>query len=297
MTCPYCNRNLPDGAVYCPSCRVSLVQSTTDFQGASNQNDNSYTTDSTTSDENNNYANNPNRLYNTYFGDSNDNNSYANNPNRLYNTYSGNSNDNNSYANNPNRLYNTYSGNSNDNNYANNPNRSYNSYPNNRISKPTYPSYLTSDDAPTQDEYFPMTWYKILTYVLLPLGIISNLYSAKRLFNGEQYLGMKEIAYTLFESLKVVDTAAGIFCVVLSVWMVLTFVWLLQKKKIAPISLCGCYILNYGATVLLYAAYNMVLPFGNYTFIWIIIRSILIGGILTVVNYKYFDKRRSLFVN
>ncbi|MBQ3642618.1 hypothetical protein II906_11950 [bacterium] len=291
MICPQCNNNLADGVVYCPYCRQWISEMTTNQQDTVNENDSGFI--NTPSNENDNgYTNNPNGMYNTYSGNTNsNNNSYTNNPNGMYNTYSGNTNGtNNGYTNNPNRMYNTYSGNANGTN---------NNYLNNRINNSVYPSHLVADDPPQQEEYFPMTWYKILTYFLLPLGVLMNLYYGKQILGGSQYGELKEFVYTMFGSLKVVDTAAGVFCLFFAVWTGLTCVWLWRKKKIAPLSLYACYILNYGSTILLYIAYINILPdeiFGLRNCIVDIIRSIFMGGFLTYVNYKYFENRRSLFV-
>ena len=302
MICPRCNNNLPDGVYYCPYCRDYLPQSTTEEQNTSDENNNGNTQNSSNEKDNvtvavsdnpyNPYsgnANTPNSPYSTYSGNANTpNNPYnpysgnANMPNSPYSTYSGN-------ANMPNRPYSTYSGNANANNH---------SYLNNRINHSAYSSHFADNDS--LQEEFPMTWYKILTYFLLPIGTIMNLYYAKKILEGKQYEELKEIVYQLFPSLKVVDTAAGVFCIFFALWTAITCIWLLQKKRIALVSLYSCLIVNYSSTVLLYMAYNFILPhelFQSYSVMIEVMRSVVIGGTMTWANYKYFHKRRDLFIN
>ncbi len=270
MICPQCNNNLADGVFYCPYCRKPLSELTANTQDTPGEIDNGYTT-TPSSKNGSDYSNNPNRLYNTYSGNPNtNNNGYANNPNSSYNTYSG------------------------------NPNANNNSYLHNRMNKPVYPPHLLADNPPQEEEYFPMTWYKILTYFLLPLGAVMNVYYGKKILSGNQFQEIKDIIYTLFPSLKVVDTAAGVFCLFMAVWAGLTCVWLWRKKKVALVSLYGYCIVNYGSTILLYVAYCCILPsdlFSAHRFLWEILRSVFIGIFMTVANYKYFHKRCSLFVN
>ncbi len=296
MICQKCGSDISDSAVYCLNCGNPVRQQESDFSDTANDNGQMNSTNEMypgyPNTSNGTYPGYPNTPNGTYPGYQNTpNGTYQGYPNTPNGTYSG-------YPNTPNGTYQDYPNTPNGiySGYPNTPNRTYQGYPNNDN---FYPQQNFGNALIGEATQFPMKWYKFLTYVGLPLGILYNLFRAISFFNGSDYGENKEFVYEMFSSLKVIDILSGIWALIAVALAGITVALMLQRKKAAPLTLYGLQIGNASVGVICWlVSYSIVSDSIDIPYmIGYMIGYLGVSAVVFLCNFKYFQKRRHLFVN
>ncbi len=272
MICQKCGSDISENTVYCLNCGNSVRQQENSFSVTSDENDNGQR-NSTNNTAYPGYQNTPNGMYP----------GYQNTPNGMYP----------GYQNTPNG---TYPG------YQNTPNGTYPGYQN--TPNGMYPGY--QNFYPQQNfgnipvgNYLPMKWYKFLIYVGLPLGMLYNLGRAISFFTGSDYGDNKELVYAVYKSLQVIDILAGIWALIAMVLGGITIVSMSQRKRKAPLVLYGFQIGNIIVSVIYWLTSYCIVSetFDIPYMIGYLIGYLAVSGVFFLCNFKYFQKRRYLFVH
>lgn len=159
----------------------------------------------------------------------------------------------------------------------------------------------------------PMKWYKFLIYFALFAAPILLIINSINWFNslmldGKVYI-LTVIRYPFY--LKVLMVIYIILCLLLAAFSIYTRQMLAKFKKKAPYYLYALYLGNYAPLLILLIMKIPEIPFmwqqlvmqsENYiaALIGFILGIILLFGfslIMLWINYKYFTKRKHLFVN
>ena len=140
-----------------------------------------------------------------------------------------------------------------------------------------------------------MTWHVVLQ-VFLIIGAVVNLISGIVTMVGGQYSGLASMVYAFYPGMRIVDILYGLICIGLGVLGILTMVNLNKRKKLGPQLLMLLYIGAAGASVLyLILVLIMVGGSGMGSSIASVILSLIVSGVMIVVNKIYYDKRAHLF--
>ena len=146
---------------------------------------------------------------------------------------------------------------------------------------------------------YPMKWYKALIYVILFLSALMNAAYGITLLTGAHYDGMAALVYMAFGSLRTLDGFVGLLSIALAVAAIVTRQKLAHFKRESLTWLLMTYIAGAAGGLIYVIGANAILG-GLVDFSEIIAQQVttLIGSIIMVaLNYVYFTKRASLFVN
>ncbi len=150
---------------------------------------------------------------------------------------------------------------------------------------------------------YPMKWFKFLIYFMLFFGAAVNFVIGVNYMTGGIYVTQTDgqvtadAVYSIYGGgLQMLDILYGIIMVAMAGFGVYTRFRLAKYKTNGPI----CIYIMYGAGVVLSLFYNValfVVTGLNQIFSSSIVTSALVSGLLIFWNYKYFTKRKELFVN
>ena len=159
---------------------------------------------------------------------------------------------------------------------------------------------------PDKYQGFPMKWYKFLAYFLLWFGAFINIVNGFLIITGKHYdisasrEGLSEAVYRQFPALKAGDIVCGILILVVAVLGILAAVNLLRLKAIGPKLVIAVYAGGLFVTVL-NIIFSLTMTKGMLSFGSILSPSVIgsIAGatLMLVINWIYFKKRESVFVN
>ena len=140
-----------------------------------------------------------------------------------------------------------------------------------------------------------MIWHVVLQ-VFLIIGAVVNLIGGITTMVGGQYSGLASMVYAFYPGLRVVDILYGLLCIGLAVVGVMTMVYLNKRKLLGPKLLTLLYAGACGVSILyLLLVLIMVGGSGMGSSIASVIISIIVSGVMIVVNKIYYDKRKHLF--
>lgn len=162
-----------------------------------------------------------------------------------------------------------------------------------------------STDTPSSkqsDNYggFSMKWYKFLIYFALWAGGIINIIMGINYLSGGIYAATSdaqvtaEMVYSAFGGLKAVDVVYGLVVVALGALQIYTRFRLAKFKTNGPKLLYICYAAGGVASLIYSIAVGSITGTGLDSSA---IGSLVLNVVLFVLNYIYFNKRKSLFVN
>lgn len=165
---------------------------------------------------------------------------------------------------------------------------------------PSYESELSYGSAPTYQgtsaaKKDNLRWAKFLGYFALWLGAVANFGTAMSLFTGLQYNGLVEKVYSVFPTLKGLDTIYGIVCMVIVVLGIICALSIIKRKKRTVILVP----LLHGTVMcseLIYCALGTAI-IGSSCFDVSVISNICINAGMLFINYTYFKHRAHIFVN
>lgn len=136
-------------------------------------------------------------------------------------------------------------------------------------------------------------WAKFLGYFALWLGAVINLASGISAMTGGQYEGQADLVYSVFSSLKGIDTIYGLLCIVVAVIDVIAAVCIIKRKKLAIIMVP----VIYGLSSIMVLGYSIVVSgiIGNSSVVTSSILNIAVSAVMCVVNFIYFNNRKNIF--
>lgn len=159
-------------------------------------------------------------------------------------------------------------------------------------------------DIDPSDKYrgFPMKWYKFLVYFVLWLGVIINLYNGVNLITGNVFGDVSPVqVYRLFPALKAVNIIFGILVLGLAALELIAVIKLLQLASVGPKLLIMMYLSGIVLTIIrllfMSIATDGYLSIPDFLKDPSVISGLIAAGVMTVVNWIYFKKRKSVFVN
>ncbi len=162
----------------------------------------------------------------------------------------------------------------------------------------TQTSYNSGATAPQH----PMKWFKFLIYFALFFGAFLELCFAINYISGDIYFVQTngqvtaDMVYGIYgATLKIVDVLYGILVICAAVFSIVTRFKLSKYKKEGPMFLYILYIA--GAVMgLIYNIAVAAITRASGIFNMSFIMTLIITAIITWANYKYFEKRKDLFV-
>lgn len=174
--------------------------------------------------------------------------------------------------------------------------------------QPYQQPYQTYQQPIAQDKYhgFKMKWYKFLVYFLLWAGALLNGVNGILTLTGRHYdiasgsSGTSDTIYTVFPTMQVFDIITGILVIGIAVLGILSAIKLLQLASAGPKLL----LFTYGATLaidILQIVFQLIASEGMLSLGDILtpsaVGTIVGAGLMFSLNWIYFKKRESIFVN
>lgn len=155
--------------------------------------------------------------------------------------------------------------------------------------------------SPLRPEY-PMKWYKFLIYFSLFAGAILNILTGLQYFMGTPYVSQGvtpqdlQQAYAMFPSLQMIDFVYGAACVGVGIFGFFVRSALKNYEQSGPAKLYVLYaclgifpvVYNYAVCMALGESFSLVL--GE------CVGDLLGQGLILLLNFVYFKKRKDLFV-
>ena len=143
---------------------------------------------------------------------------------------------------------------------------------------------------------FQLNWYKALIYAILFLSAIVNFANSIKFFRGTVYGDSDTIAavYDAFPTLKPLDICTGCVLLGIAVLAIITRFALAKFKKSGPPLLYAVYLSNIIYTIVYAVAASAITKtfLLNYSTVF----SVIVSIVMLFANYKYFTKRKELFV-
>ncbi len=147
---------------------------------------------------------------------------------------------------------------------------------------------------------FSMGWFKFLIYFALFAGAVVNVMFSINYLTGSIYLAQSNgeisaaVLYSIYGSLRAVDMIYGILLLALAGLGVYTRFRLAQYRKDGPKLLYILYGAGAASSVLYCIA---VLAVSGMNQLSAVIGSLGTSAVMVIVNIKYFNERKELFVN
>lgn len=162
--------------------------------------------------------------------------------------------------------------------------------------------YQSQATQPEDDKYhgFSMKWYKFLVYFALWISAASNAFSGVQTMLGMQYDGSANYVYRAFPAMRACDIICGILLLAVAALSVLAAVKLLKLAAVGPKLLIALYIANVVVSIF-YIVFTLLATKGMLSLGDVltpsVIASLAVSVAMTVVNWVYFKKRESIFIN
>lgn len=178
------------------------------------------------------------------------------------------------------------------------PTQSYQQQPN--YQQPNYqqPSYQYSGSYNQPVQPFPLKWYKFIIYFQLFLAMVNCIFNTITYFTGLHYGSITDAAlvYNYYGmKLKVLDICFAILYLIAFVFAILVRQKLAHFKLKAPQWYLGflIYTLALNILYLILASILIGVPLLDAALIGNLVGSV----VMIVINWIYFNKRASLFIN
>lgn len=141
----------------------------------------------------------------------------------------------------------------------------------------------------------PMKWYKFIIYCQLFFSAISCLANGYYMTIGYQYGEYVSQIYTYFPGMQILDIITACFYFALAVYVIIVRHKLAKFQKSGP----SLYISIYAISALAALLYTLIatLIIHSNVFSATVIGRIIANVIWLLINKKYFERRRHLFIN
>ncbi len=161
-------------------------------------------------------------------------------------------------------------------------------------------SNKTAEPKKQEQSQFGMKWYKvIINFSAYAAAVISGI-NVIVLLLGTYYEGMRDVVYSMYPTLALIDILYAGINVFLLIYALRTRSNLYWERKKGPRMIVSLYVMNTVFSVAYIVASAVVLAFDLEEFINMIVDSdnlltIIAGPIGAICNYIYFKKRKDIF--
>ena len=148
-----------------------------------------------------------------------------------------------------------------------------------------------------------MGWFSWLIYFALFATTVKFTISALQMFLGTQYVYMgenfKDYIYSTYDGLEIIDIGYGVALLIFAAFTIFTRFKLAGFKKNGPFLLLSLY----PAIIILDLIYVFMVnevvggDFDIESILPTIVVSAIVNFVMSLINFIYFRKRKSLFVN
>ena len=178
----------------------------------------------------------------------------------------------------------------------------YTQPPMNYTQPPVQPGYIPAAPmSPLQaaSQTYGMGWFKFLIYFALFAGAILNIAQGAMMLSGEQYDGVAELVYAMFDGLQGLDMGVGIALIALAILQLVTRFRLAGFRRGADKLIVTCYVSIAVIEMVYVIGFLAIMPehIVEDMDLSSSISSTVLAVAMTVVNSAYFNKRKALFVN
>lgn len=161
-----------------------------------------------------------------------------------------------------------------------------------------------------------MNWYRYITYVSLPVGVIADIILAVLLFPGvlgkflliipeeARFVVAELVRIFNVDSMKIINMVFAFVFILPACYYVYVMISMAKFKKNAPRKFYFIYVISTFLSTVYFIVFFAVLTdvFGfnseaTMKIISAIIRDVFKAVIMVAINIKYFNKRKHLFVN
>lgn len=168
-----------------------------------------------------------------------------------------------------------------------------------RVSPPPmgYNNSVTTG-AYTPPQTLPMNWYKFVIWVQLFLSCAASVITGIAMLFGGHYSAngaSPQLIYLYYPGLHVVDILFGLLYIAVGVFAIYARQHLAHFQKDGP-TLYYLYLIAATVTALVYAILSGII-ISNFSTVTSSISTILVNGVMLVLTYMYFEKRKDMFCN
>lgn len=166
------------------------------------------------------------------------------------------------------------------------------------------PQEYAEQPAVPQAPQYPMNWYNFLVKFAMIAGAVINIINGILYLTGLVYVQqenatMEEVKmfYSFYPSLQIVDILNGVGLLAIAALGFIGWKQLKNYEKAGPQTLYSIYVLNI-ALVVVYSVLGCVVLGTDFSLVAPnVVGSVIPQGVILFCNYKYFTKRKDLFVN
>lgn len=153
------------------------------------------------------------------------------------------------------------------------------------------PVPLAEPDVPQRG----MKWFKFIIYFQLWVSLLSALSTAAQYLTGSIYDGSADIVYSYFPGIKACDMVLAILYIALGVYIVFVQRALAKYRAKGP----KMYYILYAADIAIALPYLIAARVitGEFPVTTEFITALVVSAVMLLINVKYFNNRKHLFVN
>lgn len=140
-----------------------------------------------------------------------------------------------------------------------------------------------------------MKWFKFIIYFQLWVSLLSMLVMAERYFTGAYYEGNADWAYSFYHGLRELDICMGILYIALGVYTVFVQRALAKFRARGPAMYYSLYAASIAIALLDVAISSIVVGYSPFNAD--IVKELAPSVILILINIRYINNRKHLFVN
>ena len=140
-----------------------------------------------------------------------------------------------------------------------------------------------------------MKWFKFIIYFQLWASLLATLVMAEKFFTGAYYEGNADWVYSVYPTLKALDVCMGIFSVALCVYTVFVQRSLAKFRTKGPMMYYSLYAIDIGIALLYILIGSIIVGFSLFSAD--IAVELAPSVIMILINIRYFNNRKHLFVN
>ena len=140
-----------------------------------------------------------------------------------------------------------------------------------------------------------MKWFKFIIYFQLWASMLVYLVTAGKHFTGAYYEGNADWVYSVYPTLKALDVCMGIFSAALCVYTVFVQRSLAKFRTKGPMMYYSLYAIDVGIALLYILIGSIIVGFSLFSAD--IAAGLAPSVIMILINIRYFNNRKHLFVN
>lgn len=140
-----------------------------------------------------------------------------------------------------------------------------------------------------------MKWFKFIIYFQLWASLLAILVMAEKFFTGAYYEGNADLVYSVYPAVKALDICMGIFSLALGVYTVFTQRALAKFRTKGPMMYYLLYCADIAIALLYLLIGSIIVGYSLFSadMVWDSIAPV----VMILINIRYFNNRKHLFVN